>query len=257
MAFTPVNELERLLISASSDPAARPAFYRALMDQELLVITEGQKPAAPGMHVAGDDESFKIRLIDIKGTPHAPIFTSEQRISTVVKDEVGFLAMKGAAVFEMLRSRYLILNPGSEYGKLFPPAEVDAMLTGSIFAQQQPVTMSRGTKVLFAQPKDYPHRLTDALSRFFARSRDVKAAYLALQFVPDSDSAAHILIGIEVDGDFDKIIGEAGVVIRDVTPTGDFVDIVRIHSNPTDTAGNYLKNETKPFYVRKKWLGLF
>jgi hypothetical protein len=157
----------------------------------------------------------------------------------------------------MLRGRYLILNPGSEYGKIFPPQEVEAILSGSIFTHDQTVEMPRGTKVLFAQPKDYPHQLIDALSRFFAKSRDVKAAYLALAFMPENDSAAHTLIGLEVDGDWDKIIGDVGVVVREVAPAVDVVDLVRVYPNPTDTTGKYLKNETKPFYVRKKWLGLF
>jgi hypothetical protein len=38
--FTPENELESTLVAAASDPARIPAFYRALVSSQLLVIDE-------------------------------------------------------------------------------------------------------------------------------------------------------------------------------------------------------------------------
>jgi hypothetical protein len=168
MAFTPVNELERLLIAAATDAAARPNFYRALLDHELLVITEGQKSAAPGVRTLGEGESIRIRLLEIQGKLHAPVFSSSERIAAVVSEEVGFLAMKGSAVLQMLRGKDVILNPGSDYGKLFPPQEIEAMLDGSIFGSKK--LDVGGQKILLGQPKEYPHRLVDSLSRFLESS---------------------------------------------------------------------------------------
>ena len=256
MTFTPINEIERLLIAAATDPAARPAFYRGLRQHELFVITEGRKPEREQRVLAGENTSLQIRMIEVDGKLHAPIFTSVERISAVVLKEVGFVAMKGDAVFTMLRGKDIVMNPGAEYGKIFTVHEVESIVDASIFHPQETRDVG-GKKRLLGQPKDYPRHITDALNRFFARSRDVKAAYLAHQFIPDMDQSPHTLIGVEISGDWRKVIEGAGIVVRKVAKPGEIVDFVRLRPGTADTIGNYMRRQTTPFYARKKWLGLF
>jgi hypothetical protein len=256
MAFTPVNEIERLLIAAATDAAARPAFYRGLGQHELFVITEGRKPEREQRVVADDNTSVQIRMIELDGKLHTPIFTSVERISAVVPKEVGFIAMKGDAVFTMLRGKDLVMNPGAEYGKIFTAQEVESIVNGSVFNPQETPDVG-GKEILLGQPKDYPRHITDALRRFFARTRDVKAAYLAHAFIPEIDQAPHTLIGVEVVGDWRNVVEEAGVVVREVAKPGEIVDFVQLRPQATDTIGDYMQQQTKPFYARKKWLGLF
>jgi hypothetical protein len=85
----------------------------------------------------------------------------------------------------------------------------------------------------------------------------VKAAYLAHAFIPDIDQAPHTLIGVEAAGDWRRVVEEAGVVVREVAKPGEIVDFIQLRPNSTDTIGDYMQRQTKPFYVRKKWLGLF
>jgi SseB protein C-terminal domain/SseB protein N-terminal domain len=256
MAFTPVNELERLLVAAATDAAARPAFYRGLAQHELFVITEGRKPERNQQFVADENTSLQIRMIELDGKLYAPIFTSVERISAVVPKEVGCVAMKGDSVFAMLRGKDLVMNPGAEYGKIFFAHEVESIVNGSIFNPQETRDVG-GKKILLGQPKDYPRHIADALTRFFSRSRDVKAAYLAHVFIPDIDQAPHTLIGIEIGGDWRKVVEEAGVVVREVAKPGEIVDFVQLRPQATDTVADYMQRQTIPFYVRKKWLGLF
>jgi hypothetical protein len=256
MPFTPVNELERLLIAAATDPAARPDFYRGIVQHELFVVSEGDKPERQGRFVTEANTSLQIRLIELDGKLHAPIFTSVERISAVVPQEVGFVAMKGDAMLSLLRGKDLVMNPGADYGKIFTAHEVEGLLDGSIFRPQE-IRDVGGKKILLGQPKDYPHHITEALSRLFARSRIVKAAYLAHAFIPEVDQAPNTLIGLEVDGDWHKVVEEAGIVIREVAKPGEIVDFVPLRPHATDTIGDYMQKQTKPFYVRRKWLGLF
>jgi hypothetical protein len=256
MAFTPVNELERLLVAAAADPSARPAFYRGITQQELFVITEGRVPQREQQIVADENTSLQIRMIELDGKLHTPIFTSVERISAVVPQTVGFVAMKGGAVLDMLRGKDLVLNPGSDYGKIFTAPEVESIVDGSIFQPQEEPHVG-GKKILLGQPSDYPRHITDALKRFFARSRDVKAAYLAHAFIPDLDQDPHTLIGVEVTGNWRTVVEEAGVVVREVARPGEVVDFVQLHPRATDTIGDYMQRHTQPFYTRKKWLGLF
>jgi hypothetical protein len=256
MVFQPVNEIERLLIAAATDPAARPAFYRGLIEHELFLITEGPTHRHEGRIVAGDNTSYQVRMIELDGKLQAPIFTSVERISAIVPREVNFIAMKGGAVLGMFRGKDLVLNPGAEYGKMFIAQEVDSILTGTIFSPQAKPDVG-GKKILLGQPNDYPRHITNALQRFFARSREVRAAYLAHAFIPDIDKVPHTLIGVQVTGDWCRIVEDAGVVVREVAHPGEIVDFVHISPRATDTIGGYMQRQTKPFYVRKKWLGLF
>lgn len=191
MAFHPVNDIERLLAAAATDPAARPAFYRGLTEHELFVIKEGELPEREERVTAEQSLSFQIRLIDVNGKPHAPIFTSVGRISAVVPNQVGFIAMNGRAALEMLRGKDLVLNPGTEYGKLFTPQEVESVLDGSIFRAGQETLVAGGQEIIVGQPADYPHHIADALGRFFARCPEVRTAYLAHAFMPELDTSAH------------------------------------------------------------------
>ncbi|MBI3464395.1 MAG: enhanced serine sensitivity protein SseB C-terminal domain-containing protein [Planctomycetes bacterium] len=253
--FTPVNELERLLIDAASDPAARPKFYRALPEHELFVITEGRKPEREHQITLTEETPLKLRMIELEGKLHIPIFTAVERISAVVDAEVGFVAMKGRDLLNLLRDKDLVMNPGSEYGKLLTQQEVNAIVDGSIFSPQETPDVG-GKRVVLGQPNDYPRHITEALRRFFVQQREVKAAYLGHAFIPDIDKEPHTLIGIEVAGNWRRVVEEAGLVVREVAKAGEVVDFVQVHPGDTDTIGAYLQRETKPFYKRKLF-GLF
>jgi hypothetical protein len=256
MASTPVNELERLLVAAATDPAARPEFYRQLLELPLFMIYEG-KPERPGEFTADKNTSFEIRMLPIEGTAHAPLFTSAERLSAVAGQEAGYVSMKGRAALEMLRGGHLVINPGSDYAIALTPTNIDSILTGSIFQPQKTRTAKAGTKILLGQPNDYPHHITEALSRLFARSSHVSAAYLAHAIMPDTDPAGHTLIGLELGGgDYRAIVGEAGAVVREVCKPGEVVDFVQVTGND-QSIGTFLKQQTTPFYRRKKRFGIF
>lgn len=83
MAFTPVNELERLLTAAAGDPAARPRFYRALADHDLFVITEGRTPERNQRVTLTENMPMQVRMIRLDDKLHIPIFTAVERISAL------------------------------------------------------------------------------------------------------------------------------------------------------------------------------
>jgi len=256
MEFTPVNELERLLLAGATDPAARPAFYRGITEHPLFVITEGPVPEQKGEVVIKGETSIRVRKIEMEGKMHTPIFTSVERISAVVPQKVGYLAVKGSELLSMLRGSDLILNPGSQYGKFLPADEVESIIDGSIFHRHKEVKVEEGQRILLGQPQNYPHHVTDALKRYFERTRDVRGAYLAHAFRRDVDPAPHTLIGLDVTGDWKKVIEEVGIIVREVTQPGEMVDFVRLDAQVESVIEDYLRKHTKPFY-RRKWLGLF
>jgi hypothetical protein len=251
VTFTPVNELERLLARAAADPAARPAFLRALPEHDLFVITEGHVPDRAGPVTLTHDTPLRLREIELEGAWHFPVFTSVERISAVVPREVGFVGMKGRDLLKMLREKNVILNPGADYGKFLTPQEIEAILDGSIFEPQARPQFAAGQKMLLGEPADYPHHITEPLKRYFATRREVKRAYLAHAWMREVEGEVpHSLIGIVVSGDWEKIIDEAGLVVREVRP-GEPVDMLPIRPGDRSFISSHMQRHMKPFYRRK------
>ena len=69
MAFVPENPLEEALMSAVGDPLARPAFYRLLMESELLVL--GRSDVGGGLI---------IPTLRHNGREYLPIFSARSRL---------------------------------------------------------------------------------------------------------------------------------------------------------------------------------
>lgn len=248
MAFEPLNELERLLVAAAGEPAARPAFYRALLEDELLVVTEGPAPAEESRRVLEADRAFRV-LMDLEGRPHAPIFTSKERVAAVVTSEVAYMAMKGRDLFTTMRGSDFILNPGSDYAKLFWANEVEAMLDGSIFESSRQIDVGR-KEILLGQPSVYPHHLTDAFARAFRGVRDVRAAYVAHAAIAGLGGPCTLIV-VDTAGEWEAVADAVDVVMPEAWRPGEKVSIMPLSADPDDPVGRYVTRETKPFYRRK------
>lgn len=246
MAFKPSNEIERLLVAATTDPTARSQFYRALTENDLLVIGEGHKPAKDETLVADETTQVKIQLIEVQGTPHVPIFTSKERIAAIVKAESPYLAMNGRALFTMLKGSDLVMNPGSDFGKLFTPAEVDWILDGSIL-RLGPTQNVGGQQVLLSQPKEYPRHITDALSPLLQKHSDVNAAYLAQGVFSGTDAVPHTLIAIDTTGDWKSLIAEIGPIAQTIAQPGEIIDFMQLSERADEGVSRYMRS-TEPFY---------
>jgi hypothetical protein len=250
--FVPENALEVALVAAMTDPAARPDFYQVLMRSDLFVIDEGPGDMRAGRHTIQKDKQLRVRNVDVEGIPHVPIFSSPARIGMVVQSQVHYIGMGAPTLFGIFGGNHLVLNPGFPCSKQFTPAEIGALLDGSLFAPRSKEVVQNERQVLLGQPATYPTRLVETLAAFFRRRKEVRAAYLAQWLDPVLGSSAHMLIGIDSKGDFDRLIGEASLVLDQGSKAGDVVDFVRIDNSDIS---RYMIKETKPFY-RRKVLGL-
>lgn len=259
MSFTPVNDLERLLVQAATDATARPAFLRAMLESDVYFIREGPPPESAGSFVAHTGTTFEVRRIKMEDTLRTPVFTSVDRISAIVSEPVSYIGINGRDMFEMFRGSELVLNPGSQYGKYFTPGEIEAILDGSIFRPvPSRMEIPAGAEILLGQPSHYPRHITDALKELFAGMKQVKAAYLAHAQATGSDPTAHTMIGVDLTGGEPRdVIEPAGKVIERVARPGEIVDFVVISRNKPEPISEYMLKSTTPFYARRKRLGLF
>jgi hypothetical protein len=250
--FSPENPLETALVQAASDPAARPAFYRALLDAQLFFLTPpGPRPDEQGMLPPGS----KLSLVQWKGAQgdYIPLFTSRARLDEIASQiggAYGFVAIAGKAAFSLLAQRPMgaVLNPGLRYGKELSPGEIARLATGKL-ADAEPRVVEQDTEVMIGQPDTPPTALIEALCRLFAKHPSVAAAHLAQIYDPSSGDPPHPIIGV-LATDFESMIEEAMLVARDVVAGAMPVDFIALGSNDPEGVHTYLQRDTKPFYQR-------
>lgn len=252
MPFEPQNELEQLLMRASEDPAARPAFYRALVAADLFVIDNNPAPSAPVDGVLEPGSMLSLSVLEIEGVPHVLLFSALERIAQVVGEEVKYVRMNGRDLLELVRGGHLVLNPGSDYGKQLVPEEVEAILDGSIHAQRDTFVVEEATRVLLGQPAEYPSHVTDALCGLFRSKKNVTAAYLTQCVFPD-DPKPHIVIGIDCKDGWDPLMQDVRETLGRCARGDEIIDCIEMDDSGIAC---HMRDSTKPFY-RKKRFGLF
>jgi SseB protein C-terminal domain/SseB protein N-terminal domain len=235
MDFVPENDLEKALVRAVTEAAARPEFYRQLLGSDLLIL--------------GSLDGSRLQIVSVqgKGTSMHPVFSSLTRLRAYIRDKQDYLELNGRSLFEMTKGATFVLNPNSPYGKELLPGEIEALLDPQAHVAK-PITLDKATKVLIGQPSDYPHDLVDALKSEFAKRPDVLAAYLVQIAFEGRDEPPHPMIGVETTGDWNTVSALIGRTAAMVNP-GMLLDAAPVDRNkPYDSfTRNFL--QTTPFYT--------
>lgn len=249
-AFKPANKLEEVLVAACTEPSARPEFYRMLLESELFLLTPDAPQTESRRVLEAETKVSFVHLQNANG-PFLPIFSSQQRLQDAVNQtgqSYGFLALRGKDLFSLLAQHppTAILNPGAAYGKELPVEEIRRIADGS-FVRNEVRVMQQATQVLLGQPAKYPTELVAALQKLFAKHSSVQAAYLGWIHDPNSGEPPHLIIGIECDGNMQKISQEAGITSQGLLSEGEFADFIQVGGGK-GSLDSYFKKQTKPFY---------
>jgi len=212
--FEPENDIERLLVRASAEPAERPAFARAIMDAQIFVVLVADRPIAPGPD--GNTvvpEGTKLTLPSaVRGEENLiPFFTAPSRARTWYTGE----HIIGPDLTRDLFARYpgapFVLNPGSDYGKDYTPGEVARMLAGEFDMQApQTITTQASEQILLAHPKEIPTDLIEALAREFAAVKSVRGAWLMLAM---RGGEQNWMLGVDHEGSWQDVRDAIGRAI--------------------------------------------
>lgn len=241
---TPQNELERALFSAATDAAARPSFYKVLAESDVLILYVGDPPPITN-GVVTEATNLSLPNIEIQGCMHIPFFSSEARLPP----GSNFLGIRALDLFKFTEGSHLVLNPGSDFGKLFVPSEISEILDGSLFIPKDTVTIKKGAEQLIGQPKDYPTDFVKALERFFSGEPSVTSAFLAQHFIAGTHTEPALLVAVSApEKDFERVAAGIGIIARETKKAQNIVDITRLR----DCENHSYFASQRPFYSRKK-----
>jgi hypothetical protein len=128
--FEPKNNLEALMQAAAKDPAVVRAFYHALLETEIYILTP-EAPMTPGRRRSLKfQEKINVATVEFHGKKWHPAFTSKSRISDYLKEPEICLGAVARHLFEMLPNSNFWLNPLSECQRPLPVAEIALLRSG-------------------------------------------------------------------------------------------------------------------------------
>src|ERR1700726_3088980 len=131
--FEPENSLEALMQAARKDPGVVPAFYQALLETEIYVLTP-EAPMKPGRRRSLKfQEKINVATVEFQGMKWHPAFTSKKRISDYVKEPETCLGAAARNLFEMLPNSNFWLNPLSECQNPLRASETGLRMNGRVF----------------------------------------------------------------------------------------------------------------------------
>jgi type III secretion system (T3SS) SseB-like protein len=242
-AFEPVNLLEVALKKAVADPAARPQFFVELLDSRVLIIPAGEKPRIVD-GIIPRDSKIAIAHITVGGRSCVPFFSSEVRLPPAAN----YLLIPAKALFTMTRGAYLVMNPGSPWGKELFPDEVARLIDGSFFEPKERYVAQKAMQVTIGEPREYPRELVEALTRLYCGIAEVKRAWLAFYHNHETEKEGGLIVALDVvdSKSMRRISGETGIVIESVPKKQKYVDVMRYDGSGVS---DYF-TDRKPFYQR-------
>jgi len=131
--FEPENGLEALMQAAGKDADIIPAFYRALLETEIYVLTPEARMKPGRSRSLKSQEQINVATVEFQGMRWHPAFTSRRRISDYIKVPETCLGAAARNLFEMLPNSNFWLNPLSECQKPLPATEIALLMSGKIF----------------------------------------------------------------------------------------------------------------------------
>jgi len=249
------DELEHALRLAANDVSKRPDFYKKLVASSVYIIARSDARKEGGGTMNGGETLSIEKWLKGDGTPVIPFFSSLAALQRALDTEKEYVRLPARSFFEMTRGDFLVLDPKSPYGKEFFPNEIETLLATGVNLSPEQHTMAQQTQVLLGQPANYPTKMVESLKAYFETRKEVSRAYLALMHDLSRGNPV-LVVGVEIDGEDQQILREAGVVAADSSPHGEAVDICHVNHLEKGLS-EYFSRQGNPFYERISKPSLF
>jgi hypothetical protein len=205
----PENEIERELVRAITEPAARPGFLRMFMAAEVFIVLvpEGGAPIAPGPDGSATvPPGAKLNLMTMKRGEETlvPIFTAPSRVRAWFAGEHIVASDKVSTLFTNFGRVPFVLNPGSDIGKEFTVGEIERLMAGDFETGLRHSVLDQPEQFLLAHPAQPPEALIAALARELGAVRSVSGACLMLASRAGNPAQSWML-GVEHSGDWNEV----------------------------------------------------
>ncbi|GAB3740286.1 hypothetical protein GCM10027594_20280 [Hymenobacter agri] len=244
LPFQPENVLEQLLLMAATEEQARPAFYQALLQEEILMILAPMEGIEPGEVTLNEGQEIQLQVLN---DGKLPIFSSPARLTDggIDNGPVSYVRIPGHAFFNMIQGQDCVLNPFSPAGKLLPKDELAALLAGQLTGPLSPA--GGDAQVMLSQPAELPQAVADAVAAWAAGQHYIEAAYLAQMQVATNPEVPRLLLGLVSSNPDPSFMQELGPVLEGKTEAYQFIDLMLLNLESEEGVNPYFRS-IEPFY---------
>ena len=244
--FEPVNQLEQTLLQAATTPEARPLFYRALLQEEVLVVLYPKEGLATGE--VAPTEGMEIQL-QVLNDGKIPVFTSLERIGegAVELDTLSYLRLRGLDLFQMVQGADCALNPFSPVGKLLPAPEVAELLAGNLTGPLEGGPPQDVQVTLAPLGDDAYLELVEALRAYGPGNANLEAAYLAQMQLQNSPEPPRLLLALHATDNDPAFLEELGPIVQGLVGDQQVLDIMLLDFASDEPINQYFQ-QAEPVY---------
>jgi hypothetical protein len=232
--FEPENEIERMLMRAAQEPSERSAFAEALIDAEIIValVPEGGRiaPGPDGKTTVPEGTRLSLPSVMRGEQRLLPFFTAPSRARAWFKGDHVATPDRTRDLFGRYPEAFFVLNPGSDYGKEFTPAEVKRLLAGHFEEGAETITLPVGEELLLGHPSDVPDELIAALSREFSAEKSIRGAWLMLAARAGHPDQTWML-GVDHAGSWSNVLAAINRAVAGQVLKGRPLDAVPLESS--------------------------
>lgn len=230
-------------------------FYDAFLNSTIFVPTINKPQIEQNRRAGNNDAISPIIIEDPDGKKYLMLFDTKERLASWAKREVGFVALPGHSIVEMMGTEFhWALNVESEHMKTFVPEEIKWLKDN--LKKGQDIKVAAGTKILIGAPAKIPSGLIDSLKKnLSSRNNEVKTAYLGQVCYVKEGEKPHLVLVLDVDTKDKSILGaisqDLAISTKGFLGSDEYMDIM---VNDGNGAALEITKAVKPFYTSGGWL---
>ncbi|QNE39670.1 hypothetical protein F1C16_08945 [Hymenobacter sp. NBH84] len=245
--FEPTNVLEELLMRAAAEPSARPIFYRALLQEEVVVVLHPKEGLEPGEVTPTEGMEIQLQVLN---DGKIPVFTSLERVSdgAVEQETISYLRLRGIDLFQMVQGADCALNPFSPVGKLLPAAELADLLAGNL-TNIPGEGEGQEMQVMLGPPHESTAGLAEAVRTYCATNPDIEAAYLAQMQIQGSPEPPRLLLAFHSTAANPDFLQEFGPTLQEHLTNQPQLDMMLIDPASGEPINQYFL-QSEPIYQK-------
>jgi len=244
-----MTPLDSAYASAQKNEEQQSTFYNTFLNAELFIPTHDMSEEDQHKR-AGEDETISPIFIESEGVQYLMLFDSKERLSAWAQKEVGFVALPGHAIVEMMSPEiHWALNVGTEYVKTFVPEEIQWLKQNLAESKGQETNVAAGTSVFIGAPANIPNGLIESLLNNVKRNSEIKKAYLGQVHYDKEGEIPHLALVLNISNlpqsTFDAIRKDLATATKGFLGESEYIDIMI--NDGTGVAYEVTKS-VKPFY---------
>lgn len=248
-----MTPLDTALLAAQKNEEHQSAFYNAFLNSELFIPTHTMTENDQRRR-ASENETISPIFVESEGVQYLMLFDSKERLSSWAQREMGFVALPGHAIVEMMSPEFhWALNVGTDYVKTFVPEEIQWLKSSLDQSKGQETTMTAGTNVLIGAPVKIPNGLIDSLTNSIKRNPEIKRAYLGQVYYEKEGEIPHLTLVLEIPNlpksTLEAIRTDLSTASKGFLSESEHIDIM---VNDGFGVAHEITKAVKPFYKAKK-----